>query len=125
MGIVRTSGPLSGRTVQTLDTAFRDSWRYALGANYRSQRHGQAQVRCRLRPDPGARHHSPAGVLPDSNRTWLTTGAQIKVDKASVVDLGAAYIRVSENHIDNNQSADGRGRVSGVDAQEGKKIGFR
>ena len=52
--------------------------------------------------------------LPDSNRTWLTTGAQIKVDKASVVDLGAAYIQVSENHIDNNQSADGRGRVSGV-----------
>ena len=52
--------------------------------------------------------------LPDANRTWLTTGAQIKLDKASTVDLGAAYIQVSENHIDNDQSALGRGRVKGV-----------
>ena len=44
----------------------------------------------------------------------LTTGAQIKLDKASTVDLGAAYIQVSENHIDNDQSALGRGRVKGV-----------
>jgi long-chain fatty acid transport protein len=52
--IVRTSGALNGATVQTLDTHFRDTWRYALGANYRLTRHGQAQVRCGLRPDPGA-----------------------------------------------------------------------
>ena len=52
--------------------------------------------------------------LPDANRTWLTTGAQIKLDKASTVDLGAAYIQVSESHIDNRQASLGRGDVKGV-----------
>lgn len=114
VNIVRTSGPLSGRTVQTLDTAFRDSWRYALGANYRLNDTVKLKfgVAYDQTPVPDTTHRLVS--LPDSNRTWLTTGAQIKVDKASVVDLGAAYIQVSENHIDNNQSADGRGRVSGV-----------
>jgi long-chain fatty acid transport protein len=111
--IVRTSGSLSGRTVQTLDTAFRDSWRYALGANYRFNdtlklKFGVAYDQT---PVPDTAHRLVS--LPDANRTWLTTGAQIKLDKASTVDLGAAYIQVSEN-IDNRQASLGRGDVKGV-----------
>lgn len=112
--IVRTSGTLSGRTVQTLDTAFRDSWRYALGANYRFSdtlklKFGVAYDQT---PVPDTAHRLVS--LPDANRTWLTTGAQIKLDKASTVDLGAAYIQVSESHIDNRQASLGRGDVKGV-----------
>lgn len=112
--IVRTSGSLSGRTVQTLDTAFRDSWRYALGANYRLNDTVKLKfgVAYDQTPVPDTAHRLVS--LPDANRTWLTTGAQIKLDKASAVDLGAAYIQVSENHIDNNQTALGRGHVKGV-----------
>ena len=111
---MRTSGSLSGRTVQTLDTAFRDSWRYALGANYRFSdtlklKFGVAYDQT---PVPDTAHRLVS--LPDANRTWLTTGAQIKLDKASTVDLGAAYIQVSESHIDNRQASLGRGDVKGV-----------
>jgi long-chain fatty acid transport protein len=35
--------------------------------------------------------------LPDNNRTWFSTGAQIKVAKDSVLDLGAAYLNVPES----------------------------
>ncbi|KAB2966178.1 outer membrane protein transport protein [Zoogloea sp.] len=112
--IVRTSGALSGATVQTLDTHFRDTWRYALGANYRytdaiKLKFGVANDQT---PVPDAQHRLVS--LPDSNRTWFTTGAQVKLDKASVVDVGVAYLHVPESHIDNNQAALGRGYVKGV-----------
>jgi long-chain fatty acid transport protein len=112
--IVRTSGPLNGVTAQTLDTDFRDTWRYALGANYRYSdtlklKFGVAYDQTPVR-DPQHRLVS----LPDNNRTWFTTGAQLKVNKDSLLDVGVAYLYVPESHIDNNQAALGRGRVTGV-----------
>lgn len=112
--IVRTSGALSGATVQTLDTHFRDTWRYALGANYRytdavKLKFGLAYDQT---PVPDAQHRLVS--LPDNNRTWLTTGAQVKIDKSSMLDLGVAYLYVPESKIDNNQAALGRGYVKGA-----------
>jgi long-chain fatty acid transport protein len=91
--IVRTSGALNGATVQTLDTHFRDTWRYALGANYRLSDMVKLKfgVAYDQTPVPDAQHRLVS--LPDNNRTWFSTGAQIKVNKGSVLDLGA---RVSE-----------------------------
>ena len=112
--IVRTSGALNGATVQTLETKFRDTWRYALGANYRLSETVKLKfgVAYDQTPVPSDQHRLVS--LPDSNRTWFSTGAQIKVNKDSLVDLGLAYLHVPESHIDNNQTALGRGRVSGV-----------
>jgi len=112
--IVRTSGALSGATVQTLDTHFRDTWRYALGANYRytdavKLKFGLAYDQT---PVPDAQHRLVS--LPDNNRTWLSTGAQVKIDKSSMLDLGVAYLYVPESKIDNNQAALGRGYVKGA-----------
>lgn len=112
--IVRTSGTLNGATVQTLETKFRDTWRYALGANYRLNEMVKLKfgVAYDQTPVPSDQHRLVS--LPDSNRTWFSTGAQVKLNKDSMVDLGVAYLRVPETHIDNNQTALGRGRVSGV-----------
>jgi hypothetical protein len=41
--------------------------------------------------------------LPDNNRTWFSTGAQIKVNKDSNVDVGVAYLNVPESHINNTR----------------------
>lgn len=111
--IMRASGPLSGVTVQTLDADFRDTWRAALGANYFLNdawklKFGVAWDQTPVR-DPSTRQVS----LPDSNRTWLSTGAQWLPDKASRVDLGVAYLIVPESKIDNNQLGLGRGIVAG------------
>jgi long-chain fatty acid transport protein len=112
--IVRSSGPLNGVTVQTLDSDFRDTWRVALGANYRLNdawklKFGVAWDQTPVR-DPATR----VVALPDNNRTWWSTGAQWTPDKAARVDLGLAYLFVPESHIDNNQVAQGRGLVRGT-----------
>jgi long-chain fatty acid transport protein len=112
--IVRTSGALNGVTVQTLDTSFRDTWRYAWGASYLYSdtlklKFGIAYDQT---PVPDAAHRLVS--LPDSNRTWFSTGVQYKASKASTLDFGVAYLYVPESHIDNNQTALGRGRVTGV-----------
>ncbi|WP_298622449.1 OmpP1/FadL family transporter [uncultured Zoogloea sp.] len=100
---------------QTLDTKFRDTWRFALGANYRLTEQVKLKFGVAYDQTPVQSDQHRLVSLPDSNRTWLSTGAQIKVAKDSLVDLGAAYLRVGESHIDNDQSgALGRGRVTGV-----------
>ncbi len=112
--IVRTSGALSGATVQTLDTVFRDTWRYALGANYRLNDTVKLKFGIAYDQTPVRDAAHRLTSLPDNNRTWFTTGAQVKVNKTSVLDAGVAYLNVPESHVDNNQTALGRGRVTGV-----------
>jgi long-chain fatty acid transport protein len=114
VNITRDSGALAGTTAQTLDSDFRDTWRVALGANYRYSdawklKFGVAWDQTPVR-DPATR----LVALPDNNRTWFATGAQWSPDKATRVDLGLAYLFVPESHIDNNQVAQGRGLVRGT-----------
>lgn len=117
INIVRTSGPLNGATAQTLEADFRDTWRIALGANYRLRddwtlKFGVAYDQTPVR-GPATRLVS----LPDSNRTWFTAGAQWKMAPQRKVDFGLAYLYIPESKIDNDQGAAGaplRGRVTGV-----------
>jgi long-chain fatty acid transport protein len=100
--IVRTSGILSGATVQTLDTTSATPGAMPWG-ELPPERHGQAQVRRGLRPDSGADDQHRLVSLPDNNRTWFSAGAQIKVQGFGA-DLGAAYLNVPESKVDNNQT---------------------
>jgi long-chain fatty acid transport protein len=113
LDIVRAGGPLAGTTAQSLVADFRDTWRVALGADYRASavwklKFGLAWDQTPVR-DPATRLVS----LPDNNRTWWATGAQWAPDKASRVDLGLAYLFVPASRIDNDQIAEGRGLVKG------------
>ena len=51
--------------------------------------------------------------MPDNDRIWLSFGSQWAVDKASRLDLGVSYIVIKDSQVDNNQTAAGRGTVSG------------
>ncbi len=66
-------------------------WKLAIGANYRHDdkwlfRGGLAYD---MSPVETA-HRTPR--LPDSDRTWLTAGAQFKLDPKMQLDFGAAYL---------------------------------
>lgn len=111
--IVRTSGPLNGVTVQTLDTEFKDTWRVALGANYRLNDAWKLKMGIAYDQTPVKDKERRLVSLPDNDRTWFTVGGQWTVAKGSTVDLGAAYLYVPKTKIDNNQAALGRGRVTG------------
>jgi len=102
--IVRASGAASGTVAQVLDTDFRDTWRFAVGANYKVDdalklKFGLAYDQT---PVQDAEHRLTS--LPDNNRTWFSAGAQWKLNKTTALDVGAAYLYVKDAEIDNNQS---------------------
>jgi len=102
--IVRASGAASGTVAQVLDTDFRDTWRFAVGANYKVDdalklKFGLAYDQT---PVQDAEHRLTS--LPDNNRTWFSAGAQWKLNKTTALDVGAAYLYVKDAEIDNDQS---------------------
>ncbi len=107
-------GGLAGGTAQTLEAKFRNTWRVALGANFRwndawTFKGGLAYDRTPVR--------GPATTLvslPDANRTWLTLGAQWRPTNDDRVDFGLARIFIKDADIANDQSAAGRGTVTGT-----------
>ncbi|CAL93084.1 OmpP1/FadL family transporter [Azoarcus olearius] len=111
--IVRDSGPLSGVTVQTLDTDFRDTWRVALGAGYRLNAAWKLKAGLAWDQSPVKDRAHRLVSLPDNDRTWFAAGAQWMPGGGARVDLGLAYLYVPKTKIDNDQAALGRGRVTG------------
>jgi long-chain fatty acid transport protein len=103
----------SGVIAQTLETEFRDTWRIALGANYKLNDAWKLKFGVAYDQTPVKDRQRRLVSLPDNDRTWFTVGGQWKVSKANTLDLGAAYLYVPKTKIDNDQQADGRGRVTG------------
>lgn len=115
--IYRTSGPLSGQIAQTLHTDFRDTWRFAVGANYAVNDAWKVKfgVAYDQTPVPDAEHRLVS--LPDNDRTWLSLGAAWKPSKTMTVDFGGAYLFVKSSEINNDQRSanvtQNRGLVKG------------
>ena len=112
--IVRTSGAQAGSTAQTLDANFRDTWRVALGATYKVDDAWKMKYGVAWDQTPVKSAQERLVSLPDNDRLWLTVGTQWKAAKGSAVDLGLAYLIVKDTDIDNNQTLQGRGRVTGT-----------
>lgn len=96
----------------TLDTAFEDSWRVALGANYQLNNMTKLKfgVAYDQTPVPDAAHRLVS--LPDNDRTWLSLGAQWRPTKDVTLDVGGAYLFVKDTEI-NNVGGLGKGTVKG------------
>lgn len=90
----------SGALVQRLDTAFDDSVRIAVGANWRVNDAWKLKfgVAYDSTPVPDPEHRLVS--LPDSNRIWLAAGAQWKPARNATLDIGAAYLHVTNTDID-------------------------
>lgn len=111
--IVRTSGSLSGQTAQTLHANFRDTWRYALGANYELNSKWILKGGVAYDQTPVKDAASRLVSLPDNDRVWLSFGAQYKPTPQSRFDFGGSYLVVGDTDIDNDQTATLAGRVTG------------
>ncbi len=103
----------SGSAAQTLHTDFRDTWRVALGTNYRLNDTLKLKFGIAYDQTPVKGANTRLVSLPDNDRIWLSFGTQWKPSKDSAVDVGLAHLFVKDSNIDNNQSLDGRGRVTG------------
>jgi long-chain fatty acid transport protein len=111
--VIRTSGASSGQIAQTLDTEFRDTWRVAVGANYQYSSDVKLKYGIAYDQTPVQSASTRLVSLPDNNRIWFSTGAQWTLNKGSVLDLGVTYLYVKDSKINNNQTALGRGTVTG------------
>lgn len=107
------AGQTVGQVAQTLDTEFRDTWRVALGANYKLSDKLKLKFGIAYDQTPVKGASTRLVSLPDNDRTWFSFGTQWIPSKGNVLDLGVAYLYVKDAKIDNNQAAAGRGTVTG------------
>lgn len=108
------AGAVSGTVAQTLDTEFRNTWRVAVGGNYRYSDALKLRAGVAYDQTPVRNESVRLVSLPDNNRIWLSLGAQWKPTKESAVDVGITHLFVKDAKIDNNQAAQNRGRVIGT-----------
>ncbi|MBI2276472.1 MAG: transporter [Dechloromonas sp.] len=108
----------SGALLQTLDTNFRDTWRFALGANYKLNDTWKLKMGVAYDQTPVKDAEHRLVSLPDNDRTWFSLGLQWKSAKNITVDLGGAYLYVKDADINNDQRSTNpalnRGLVSGT-----------
>ncbi|MDO9284197.1 MAG: outer membrane protein transport protein, partial [Aquabacterium sp.] len=97
-----------GTLLQSTPEHFKDSWKLAIGANYKPGGPWMWRMGLALDRSPVQdAYRTPR--LPDSNRTWVAGGAQYKPNAQWRFDLGAAYIFSKQATI----SADG-GAAAGL-----------
>lgn len=109
LDVLRTSGALA----QTLDTDFRDTWRVAVGATYQYKESTKLKFGMAYDQTPVRNDSTRMVSLPDNDRTWLSFGSQWMPTKGTTLDLGITYLFIPDAGIDNNQAAQGRGRITG------------
>ncbi len=95
LDIYRTNGTLLSS--ETLE--WRDTWRIALGANYKYSDTLKFRFGVAYDQSPVTSKYRLAR-LPDTNRTWLALGMQYKPTPTSALDVGYAHLFINEASID-------------------------
>lgn len=108
----------------SLDLRFRDTWRLALGANYKLNQQwilkgGVAWDQSPVHSDT----HRPTS-LPDNDRYWLSVGAQYNFNEHTTVDVGYTHLFLKSTSIDNNTDAR-KGTVRGDYKSNANLIGVQ
>ncbi|HRD92561.1 MAG TPA: outer membrane protein transport protein [Accumulibacter sp.] len=115
--IIRTSGKLYGQPAQILHADFDDTWRVALGANYKYTDAIKFMFGIAYDQTPVKNASTRLTSLPDNDRTWFTVGTQWKPAKEQTLELGLAYLYIPKTNINQNESSvnplTNRGTVTG------------
>lgn len=97
----------TGAVISDVDESWKDVNRYALGINY--QHNDRLKLRTGVAldesPVPDALHRTAR--IPDSDRTWVSAGANYQLKKNLSVDVGYSHIFLDETPIDNIDEASG------------------
>jgi long-chain fatty acid transport protein len=105
--VIRTSGPLSGATLTTLQFQWDNTMRYGIGANYKTSPQTKWRFGLAFDETPtNDTHRSPR--LPDQDRTWVAFGVQYKPSKTSILDIGYAHEFIKDANVNNSQGAAGQ-----------------
>jgi long-chain fatty acid transport protein len=104
---VNYSGALRTDAVQ-LATAqlpfnFRNTWRAALGLNYKPAPKWTLRTGVAYDESPVPNATSRTLRLPDSNRFWLATGVQYIINRAFTLDAGYSHLFVKDSSMNSTQ----------------------
>ncbi|MCZ4315658.1 outer membrane protein transport protein [Comamonadaceae bacterium G21597-S1] len=91
----------NGTVLQNTPENFKNTWKLAIGANYRYNPQWTLRGGIAFDKSPVQRAFLTPR-LPDGDRTWLTLGARYTANPKLTVDFGAAYIFVKKTNIDAN-----------------------
>jgi long-chain fatty acid transport protein len=116
--VIRTStaatlGPFpgaAGAPLTTLQFQWDDTWRYAIGANYKISPQTKLRFGVAIDETPTNDQFRTAR-LPDQDRTWLALGVQYRPSKTGILDVGYAHEFVKDARINNTVA--GVGTLSG------------
>ena len=98
--VIRTTGAGTGTTLNTLQFQWDDTWRYAVGANYKFNPQTKLRMGVAFDETPtNDTYRSPR--LPDQDRTWLAFGVQYKPSKSGILDVGYAHEFIKDANINN------------------------
>lgn len=94
----------TSRGDMVINQQWKNSWLFAMGANYKYSdrlllRSGVAYDQSPV-PDDTQRHPG----LPDSERYWISLGANYKLDKQSSLDFAYSYVIFKDSNIDYSDS---------------------
>ena len=94
-----------------VDESWNDSWRYAVGVDYRLNstwtfRAGAAYDES---PIPNARHRTAR--IPGNDRTWATLGVGYRISESLGIDIGYAHLFVDDVKI--NETSASAGNLNG------------
>jgi long-chain fatty acid transport protein len=100
-------------TSDELDLRFRDTWRIALGANYKLNH--QWTLKGGIAWDQSPVHEAKyrPTSLPDNDRYWLSVGAQYNFNDRTTVDVGYTHLFLKDTAMANDTDAAKKGVVRG------------
>ena len=113
----RTSGPLVGTPLGTLDTLvfnFDDSWRFSVGANYKWTNQWTLRAGYAFDESPVPNAETRSVRLPDEDRHWFSLGATYQLSPSGRIDMGYTFVSIKDAEINNNQTAANKGLVRGT-----------
>jgi long-chain fatty acid transport protein len=105
--VVRTSGPLAGTAPSTLTFNWKDTWRASVGVNYKPNDTWKIRFGVAYDETP-TNDVDRTPRVPDENRTWLAIGAQMKLFKTGMLDVGYAHEFIKDSTVNNAAPLGGR-----------------
>lgn len=102
--VTRTSGTLSGSTLDVQPENWENSLRYSVGASYRYTDALKLRVGVAYDESPvSSAWLTPR--IPDEDRTWLSFGANYKVCEKGTLDVGYTHLFISDRKINTAEQA--------------------
>ncbi len=109
LDILMTSGPGAGTSLNKVDEEWNDVWFYSIGANYKYSDKTKFRFGVAYDDNPVDDYYRTMRI-PDSDRVWLSTGLEYKIDDKMTFNAGYTFIFADSHKIDYKE--DGTNKVS-------------